>query len=36
MYIRPIQKDLSLSPLELDIDGTYASVYVKLQLILNP
>ena len=36
VYIRPIQKDLNLSPLELDLDGTYVSVYGKLQLILNP
>ena len=36
VYIRPIQKDLSLSPLELDLNGTYVSVYVKLHLILNP
>ena len=36
VYIRPIQKDLSLSPLEQDLDGTYVSVHIILQLILKP
>ena len=35
VYIRPIQKDLSLSPLELEIDGTYASVLEPMLVFMS-